>query len=122
MPDLNDKIEKQTQAAEAAASAKKIVEYHKDRATFKKALDIRDTKEESEWTSNHYKENDLIQAALGAWRACKNPWINEWLEWQKYKEEKERQAVIWRGPVLVGPKCYILVLDVRSIDLYQDVH
>ena len=27
-----------------------------------------------------------------------------------------------RGPVLGGPLCDILVLDVRSVDMYQDVH
>jgi hypothetical protein len=27
-----------------------------------------------------------------------------------------------RGPVLGGPLCDILVLDVRSVELYQDVH
>jgi hypothetical protein len=54
-PHLNAKIEKQTQAAEAAALAKKITEYRKDTVTFEKALDIRDTREESKWISDHYK-------------------------------------------------------------------
>jgi hypothetical protein len=52
---LNDKFEKKTQAAEEGALAKRIKENHKDTVTFEKALEIRDMKEESEWTSDQYK-------------------------------------------------------------------
>jgi hypothetical protein len=31
-------------------------------------------------------------------------------------------ASLRRGPIPGGPLCDILVLDVRSVDLYQDVH
>ncbi len=55
VPHLNDKIEKKTEAAEATALAKRMTEYRKDTVTFEKALEIRDTKQESEWTSDQYK-------------------------------------------------------------------
>jgi hypothetical protein len=34
----------------------------------------------------------------------------------------DREKWLGSGPVLGGPLCDILVLDVRSVDLYQDVH
>jgi hypothetical protein len=36
--------------------------------------------------------------------------------------KKKNSSLDWRGPVLGGSLCDILVLDVRSVELYQDVH
>jgi hypothetical protein len=43
------------EAAEAMALAKRMTEYRNDIVTFEKALEIRDMKQESEWTSDQYK-------------------------------------------------------------------
>jgi hypothetical protein len=90
VPHLHDKIEKQTEAAEATALAKRTTEYRKDTVTFEKALEIRDTKQESEWASDQYKFMNQFKEASDASRPCKDPSINEWLEC--WKEEEERQA------------------------------
>ena len=38
------------------------------------------------------------------------------------EDRSDERSCSRRGPVLGGPKCDILVLDVRSVDLYQNVH